>query len=82
MDVAHLATALTGGDDYELAFTAPAENAPALARLATELGVPLTCIGRVRDGGEVVVRDPDGQPMTFDRRGWTHFDDGARPEES
>jgi thiamine-monophosphate kinase len=73
MDTVHLRTALTGGDDYELAFTAPPENAEALAALARELDLPLTGIGEIVPGGEVVVRDPEGRPMTFDHAGWTHF---------
>jgi len=73
MDAAHLRTALTGGDDYELAFTAPPENADALAALARDLDLPLTGIGEVVPGGEVILRDPEGRPMTFDHAGWTHF---------
>jgi len=82
MDVGRLATALTGGDDYELAFTAPPGHAEALGQLARTLALPLTCIGTVVDGNDVILRDPDGAPMTFDRLGWTHFGDGARPSES
>jgi thiamine-monophosphate kinase len=82
VDVAHLVTALTGGDDYELAFTAPPAHAPALGRLARELDLPLTCIGTVVAGKEPVVRDPNGAPMHFDRSGWTHFSDGAQPRQS
>ncbi len=73
MDAAHLRTALTGGDDYELVFTAPPENADALAALARDLDLPLTGIGEVVPGGEVILRDPEGRPMTFDHAGWTHF---------
>ncbi len=73
MDAAHLRTALTGGDDYELAFTAPPANAEALAALARELDLPLTGIGEIVPGGEVLVRDPEGRPMAFDHAGWTHF---------
>ena len=81
-DVSYLTTALTGGDDYELAFTAPPANAPALADLARALDLPLTCIGTVGEGSTVVVRDPDGRPMAFDWPGWTHFGDGPRRQQS
>ncbi|TDR31967.1 thiamine-phosphate kinase [Hydromonas duriensis] len=39
--------ALTGGDDYELCFTAPLSMRARIADLVGELGVPLTRIGRV-----------------------------------
>lgn len=73
VDQHHLRTALTGGDDYELAFTAPPANADALAALARSLDLQLTCIGEVVAGDGVVVRDPEGRPMAFDQGGWTHF---------
>lgn len=38
---------LSGGDDYELLFTAPAEQNTTLRQIARELGVTLTCIGRI-----------------------------------
>lgn len=68
-----LVRVLTGGDDYELAFTADAGHASEIAHIAEDLGVMITCIGDVRSGHGVVVRDPDGQPMDMDRQGWVHF---------
>jgi thiamine-monophosphate kinase len=41
--------ALAGGEDYELCFTASAEQAPRLRDLAAAVGVPLTCCGRLRE---------------------------------
>jgi thiamine-monophosphate kinase len=67
---------LTGGDDYELAFTAPASAAAALAALAAELELPLTRIGRTvsATGGQGVrVLDRDGRPLELATAGWTHF---------
>jgi len=72
-DPAGLATALTGGDDYELVFTAPPEAAARLAVLATALGVPMTEIGRVEAGRGVRVCDSAGRDMTLDAGGFTHF---------
>lgn len=82
LDARHLTTALTGGDDYELAFTAPPGRADALAALARALDLPLTCIGRVDDGSGVVVSDPEGRPMAFERGGWTHFDGRTGPSDT
>ena len=66
---------LAGGDDYELAFTAAASSRARLAALATELGLPLTRIGRVRAGepGRVAVIDAAGKTMTLRTKGFDHF---------
>lgn len=66
-DPGRLINVLTGGDDYELAFTAP-------AGLASELGgVPITPIGRMVAATGVRVLDDQGKPMVFDRPGYRHF---------
>ena len=68
-----LNAALTGGDDYELLFTAPPEAAARVAALATA-EVPLTRIGVVTAAPGVVVLDRDGRPLsTAPRGGWQHF---------
>ncbi len=66
---------LTGGDDYELCFTAPAAQHLALGRIAAELELPLWCIGEMTDGpaGTVTVFDPDDKPVEFDSKGYDHF---------
>ena len=72
-----LKAALTGGDDYEILFTAPASAAPAIAALSARLGVAVTAIGeivpRTPDGGDVVVLDASGNAVPLDREGWQHF---------
>ncbi len=68
-----LATMLTGGDDYELLFTAPHASGPALQVLAADLDVPLTAIGTVGVGEGVTVVDDKGQVMAVPRTGWRHF---------
>ncbi|MGJ3260744.1 MAG: thiamine-phosphate kinase [Rhodospirillales bacterium] len=60
-----LAAILTGGDDYELAFT---------ARAAPPAGdAPLTAIGEVTAGSGVTVTGSDGAPMQFEHGGYNHF---------
>ena len=44
----HITTVLTGGDDYEILFTAPPEAVNELAELSRTLDVPITTIGRMR----------------------------------
>ena len=62
---------VTGGDDYELAFTASARDEAALRREAERRHLRLTRIGRVTAGQGVAARFA-GQPLTFDRPGFTH----------
>jgi thiamine-monophosphate kinase len=62
---------VTGGDDYELAFTATARDEAALRREAERRHLRLTRIGRVTAGEGVVVRF-GGQPVAFDRAGFSH----------
>jgi len=63
---------LTGGDDYELLFTAPPAHRAAIAALAGA-HMPLTRIGRAEAGAGVVCRDASGETLKIDRDGFTHF---------
>jgi len=77
-DPARLAAALTGGDDYEILFTAPPAAAGSLADLAREVAVPITAIGRVtatatESHGRVSTLNAMGEPLLFSTEGWTHF---------
>ena len=65
--------ALTGGDDYELLFTAPAARRAEVAALSAPCGVEVTRIGSIRQAPGLEVVDAAGQPVTVDRAGWTHF---------
>jgi thiamine-monophosphate kinase len=65
--------ALSGGDDYELLFTAPVGRREDVAALARRLGLPLTRIGRMEAGSRVRVLDETGQEIAPARRGWQHF---------
>jgi thiamine-monophosphate kinase len=63
---------LTGGDDYELVFTAPVSARSRVAMLA-EAKLPVTRIGTVVRGKGVTVLDADGRPIPITRRGFVHF---------
>jgi len=65
--------ALTGGDDYELGFTAARERHDALLALSSALGILLTPIGRVEAGGGVTVLDALAKPIVLKRSGFDHF---------
>jgi thiamine-monophosphate kinase len=66
---------LSGGDDYELCFTAPGTQSLAIAQIAARLELPLWNIGEMAAGqaGEVTVFDPDGKPVQFEHKGYDHF---------
>lgn len=66
---------LAGGDDYELAFTAPADRHGEVTALAASLPLALTCIGTVTEGeaGKITVLDASGNTVTLDRHGYDHF---------
>lgn len=64
---------LSGGEDYELAFTAAPAQRAAIEALARELGLPLTCVGAMRAGEpKVEVLDAAGRPMQY-RGAFDHF---------
>jgi thiamine-monophosphate kinase len=66
--------ALTGGEDYELLFTAPMENRRRISSLSRTLRVPITLIGEIlpEKDGLVVVRT-GGSRYTPSRLGFDHF---------
>lgn len=74
-----LAVALTGGDDYELVFTASPASVDAIQSLSNDLGTPLTAIGcidqRFPIGAKPRTRvlDPNGCPMELETQGYQHF---------
>ena len=66
---------LSGGDDYELVFTAPAGGHVRIEALSVKLGLMLTSIGTIRAaGGETLtVFDAEQQILTIPHRGFDHF---------
>jgi len=66
-------TILSGGDDYELIFTAPPEAEAEIREASKKTLSPVYCIGRIVAGSEVSIAGPDGQPIALDRLGFAHF---------
>lgn len=64
---------LSGGDDYELLFTAPAGAAKAIRDIGLANGTPITEIGEIVAGSSVRVLDRDGDEIAFARGGFRHF---------
>ena len=67
------ATVLTGGDDYELLFTAPPDRQAEVRAAAKAAGVPVTVIGRIEAGQGVRVLDRAGSDVPLNAVGWRHF---------
>jgi thiamine-monophosphate kinase len=65
--------AATAGDDYEIAFTAPASLRQVLEAAASEVGVAIVEIGRVEAGSGVTLLDESGQALRVEKSGFTHF---------
>jgi len=73
-----LAAALTGGDDYELLFTAPQAAFDRLSELARATDVPITRIGQLAaptdpERPRMLVLDAQRRPLDFASGGWAHF---------
>ena len=71
---ADFADLLSGGDDYELVFTASPDAADRVADAARSAQVAVSRIGRVRgDSTEVEIRDRDGRQLSLKSPGYRHF---------
>ncbi len=68
-----IADLLTGGDDYELVFSAPADRGGAVQQAAANAGVPVTRIGVLTEGGGVSAIDGRGVPLDLPGTGYRHF---------
>lgn len=65
---------LSGGDDYELLFTAAPSQREQIDILATELQLPITRIGIITDEtGELNLREADGRLTRATTLGYDHF---------
>lgn len=65
--------ALSGGDDYELCFTAPAAHHAEILDIAARLKLPLTRIGTIVAGRGCLVLDASGDPINMETTGYDHF---------
>jgi thiamine-monophosphate kinase len=67
-----LALAISGGEDYELLFTASGE---VMDRVRGLIQIPVTVIGEVVSDhlGQVILLDERGEPLAWEQPGWDHF---------
>lgn len=73
-----LKLALSGGEDYELLFTADLGHEEELFVTAGEAGLRLMRIGRVLKGEGVTLLGPDGEPLGLTDTGFDHFASSGR----
>jgi thiamine-monophosphate kinase len=64
---------LSGGDDYELCFTASVAYRTEIEKISATLALPLTRIGKVTAGNACTVRAADGGIMQIKEQGYDHF---------
>ena len=64
---------LSGGDDYELCFTAPASSALAIEQALGACDVIATVVGRVVPGAGLSLRTPEGEAFDLPSAGFDHF---------
>ncbi len=71
---------MTGGDDYEIVFTAPVSKREAIASIASQTGVSITRIGcttsAIAGAPAVTVRDEAGDVVEVGSGGYRHFGEG------
>ena len=68
---------LAGGDDYELAFTAPVSARAAVQLAAHQSATPVTRIGRIEAESGLRLVDAQGSPVTGGFSSFDHFAEGS-----
>ena len=64
---------IAGGEDYELAFTAPESTASRIRKISKDLELSITPIGTVTAEKIIEVRGQNGDSLPVTSSGWTHF---------
>jgi thiamine-monophosphate kinase len=64
---------LSGGDDYELLFTAAPAKAAEIEAISQKIDVKMTKIGQIKEKTGVNVLDSAGNIITFDNTGYKHL---------
>lgn len=65
--------ALSGGDDYEICFTAAAADEQKISALAVDLSTRVTAVGRIVAARDLIVRDGSGAVVPLAEGGYRHF---------
>lgn len=73
LDDLTLTCVLSGGDDYELVFSAAPDVAAQIQAAATATATPITRIGKITDSQRLVLLGANGQPITTSFHSFDHF---------
>ncbi len=65
--------ALTGGDDYELCFTVPADRVDELHAISEKWDCAVSRIGEIELGSDLKIKNKDGEVVAVDNMGYDHF---------
>lgn len=66
---------IAGGDDYELCFSAPAEQRAAVIAAGVDSGTPVTRVGRIDSQAGLRFNDSSGKLLDLQLAGFDHFSD-------
>ena len=65
---------LTGGDDYELCFTAPSNARDAIVAIGQQLNLTLSHIGVITALPKLIIYDTNNTIITMNKKGFDHFE--------
>ncbi|UFS71583.1 thiamine-phosphate kinase [Geomonas sp. RF6] len=65
--------ALSGGEDYELLFTAPSAHEREVLAIVEGVGLSCTVIGEIVEGKGIELVGPGGEPYAVSGKGFDHF---------
>lgn len=65
--------AVSFGDDYELCFTVHSRDKTKVSEISKELGIKLTCIGKITDVIDIKFFSKEKEEITFTKKGFEHF---------
>ncbi|HKP24619.1 MAG TPA: thiamine-phosphate kinase [Dongiaceae bacterium] len=72
-DPSLIATAVTGGDDYELLLAVPPDRVAMVLDTARRSGTAIAEIGGIVQEFGLTFLDRDNRPLAFEKAGFTHF---------
>lgn len=65
---------LTGGDDYELCFTAPSHAHDTIVAIGQQLNLTVSHIGAITASPELIIYDSNNNIITINKKGFDHFE--------
>lgn len=65
--------AISFGDDYELCFTVNPRDKESITKIAKELNIKLTCVGKISKSKEIKLFDDKHEEIKLLKKGFEHF---------